>query len=408
MIEFACFAKAGGSVIPSQDDLDILLVHTIELINYASYSDSINDELENPQIDVLASGRLGISHEEERKGIGQFREEMYGEEMNSYAEEFTSYFIKEKEEKQRTKEQQAFREKITKVFEKEWGINLSEMDAVAYTICARLITEKLSVKKMRKAEFVDWVVSIADFTKEKAEIFLDRMIFLDRPAPLKPPAGYEGWEVYPWRFNRRLSYLHRPIVAYNENGEDYLLISARHLLTSAENYTALFFNGALKVDSTNKGIIQLMAEINKIKGKEYRDKILNWLKQNTSLEVMDYEVKIRVKGFFRSEQDKGDIDILAVDRTNNIIYSLECKNTIQSKVAHEYKMEINNYLGTDTNEGLIAKHVNRHKWLVENNEQVNEKLKMPKDARIVSLVISNNILPLKHLKPVPIPVISFF
>lgn len=408
LIEFAYFVGDNGTELPSEDAIDILLAHLLELINYASYSDSINDGFENPELSVLPSGRLGISFEKEREGFSNFRDEMYGEEMFSYAEEFSSYFAKEKANIKRSKEQKAFNEKLKKAFEEEWGITLSEMDSLAHSICTKLMHEKTSVLKIPRATFEGWLREFTGVPEDIANVFLKRLLFLNRPKPLVPPVGYEKWEIYPWRFNRRLSYLHRPIIAIIKNEISYLLISARHLLTSAENYIALFFNSALKVDTKDKQIIQLMAENNRIKGKQYRNNVLDWLRENTTLETWEYEIKIEPKGFFKSEVDRGDIDIMAFDRTRNVLFSLECKNTIQSKVTHEFKMEMDSYLGTEKQEGLITKHVNRHLWLENNIAQVAEKLELSAAPRIVSLVVSKNILPLKHIKPTPLPIISFF
>ena len=113
-------------------------------------------------------------------------------------------------------------------------------------------------------------------------------------------------------------------------------------------------------------------------------------------------------GFFKDKQDKGDIDILAINNSKNIIYSIECKNTVQSKLTYDYRMEFDNYLGTNGKEGLINKHINRHIWLENNIEQVQSKLSLNEKPIIKSLVISKNILPLKHMKTVPIPVLSFY
>ncbi len=407
LIEFTALEPETGQKIASQDEIDILLAHIIQLVNYASLSDSIKYEIEDPEIVALPSGRVGIS-KEERKGIGRFRDQVYAEEIHSYTEDFHQYFKRKKKEKVSSPQQKHFAEKLNKAFLDEWGLTLGELDMACHAIASVLLSENTSVRLLSENDFIKWMLDITDFQQEKIYSFLKIMKFLQRPAPLTPPPGFEGWEVYPWRFNRRLSYLLRPIISLQKDGEEYFLLSARHLLTASENIMSLFFNGALKVDKANKKIIQLLAERNKIKGDEYRDEILEWLKQNTKLKVFDHEVKIKPKGFFVSDIDKGDIDILGIDEINGIVYSIECKNTIQAKLTYDYKMEMDNYLGVDGKEGLIEKHIKRHRWLEENIEQVQIKLAFPNKPTIKSLVISKNILPLKHLKPVEMPMFSFY
>lgn len=408
LIEFVALHMPKGVAIPSDNEVDIMLAHVIELINYASLSDSIKYEIEDPEIGKLPSGRIGISNEIERKGLHEFRNEMYQEEMHNYKENFHKFFKSKKRERNRNLTQQEYTDKLNDAFIDEWGITLGEFDMVTHALCLQLFSKGKSVDIMTTEDFSSLLMSITDFKEVQVKAFLDKMKFLQRPEPLKPPVGYEAWEVYPWRFNRRLSYLLRPIINFTKDNKEHLLLSARHLFAASENMIALFFNGALKVHRGEKKIIQLLAERNNIKGGEYRDEVYEWLKMNTALEVYSNEIKIKSNGFFISKQDKGDIDIMAIDKTNNIVYSLECKNTIQAKLTYDFKMEIDNYLGVNGKEGLIEKHVRRHRWLEENLEQVKNKLSLPVNPKIKSLVISNNILPLKYLKSVPIPIVSFY
>jgi hypothetical protein len=139
---------------------------------------------------------------------------------------------------------------------------------------------------------------------------------------------------------------------------------------ASENILALFFSGNLKVAKQNKAIQQLLAGRNGIKGKAYRKEVYEWLVKNTQLKVFEFEIKISPNGYFKSDTDKGDIDILAIDINKLVIYAIECKNTAQSKVAYEFSREINTYLGRDGKEGLIEKHVKRHVWLNDNRQQV--------------------------------------
>ena len=166
--------------------------------------------------------------------------------------------------------------------------------------------------------------------------------------------------------------------------------------------------GKLPLDKESKAIRRLLAECNAIKGKEYRDEVMQWLTGNTHLVVYPQEITIKKKGFFVADTDKGDIDILAIDRERKIIYSIECKNTSQSKVAYEFHLEIIEYLGQPGKVGLIQKHVKRDLWLHENREHVLQKLKVGADYGILSLVISNHVLPTAFLRTIPIATISFY
>jgi hypothetical protein len=406
LIEFVALQSKTSESSASDDEIDILLAQVMQLINYASLSDSIKYEIEDVKIYELASGRIGFKTDGREK-INQIRKQVYSEEFHSYTEQFHRYFKRRKKEEINRPEQEIYTQKLNSAFINDWGITLSEIDLICFAVSSAMFSQGLSVKSVSELDFIETAIELTELNIEKIYSFLAIMEFPKRDNILTPPLGYEKWEVFPWRYNRRLSILLRPIIPMEKDGQKYFLLSARHLLVAAENLMSLFFKGTLRVDSKNKRIKQLLAERNKIKGEEYRDEVFEWLTQNTSLRVYPYEIKIKPKGFFQTDLDKGDIDILAIDEVKNIVYSIECKNTVQSKLTYEYKMEFDNYLGVNGKEGLINKHIKRHNWLQENINYVQEKLELPIKPEIISLVISSNVLPLKHFKPVEIPIIAF-
>ena len=168
-----------------------------------------------------------------------------------------------------------------------------------------------------------------------------------------------------------------------------------------------FNNGTLKVDKSSIKIQQLIADRNAIKGNEYRQEVYKWLLHNTALKINQYEVKIGPRGHLIAENDMGDIDILAIDHKKHIIYSIECKNTHQAKVAYEFRMEINTYLGEPPKKGLISKHINRDKWLHDNKKYVLSNLGLDDRYKIFSLVVSKHLLPTRYLRPIELKIISF-
>jgi hypothetical protein len=65
-------------------------------------------------------------------------------------------------------------------------------------------------------------------------------------------------------------------------------------------------------------------------------------------------------------------------------------------------------LGQPAKTGLIQKHFNRDLWLRTNLEQVIQKIKVSEDYGILSVVISNHVLPTAFLRNIPIATISFY
>jgi hypothetical protein len=407
LVEFVACIMPSGKKIASDDDVDMLLAHIVEIANYGIISDEIKFDIQDPEIGLLPSGRIGISKRFENNTLKDFKKDMYNEEFDSYTEDFGEYFEQYPTEEP-DKEAESYALKVNKVFREEWGIALFDISAICHLMASYLFHNDKSTDLIKEEQLYKIAGESTKATEKEISAFLKHMIFLNREHILKPPTGYASWEVYPWRYNRRLSYLLRPVIPIMINGEKNLLFSARHLLMAAENIIAIFYNGTLKTNKEHKKISQLLAERNNIKGKRYRNEVCKWLSDNTDLTVYDNEIKISSRGFFRSDTDKGDIDILAINKDKKIIYSIECKNTFQAKIAYDYKSEIDTYLGVDGREGLIQKHINRDIWLKANKSTVIDKLALDMDYEIQSLVISKNILPLKHIKKTEIPIFSFY
>lgn len=408
LIEFVACILPSGTKLPNDDEVDVLLAHIAELVIYGSISDEINYNIDDPDIGLLPSGRIGLGNRFKDNTFKDFKLNIYSEELSSYTEGFAQFFRSSHSGDKNEKLKDYYFEKVDAVFKEEWGIALFDLHGISHVIASQLLHAQTSVVLLKVNELIDLIKGSSDFNEQEIAAYLQQVTFLQREDILTPPLGYKREDTYPWRYNRSISYLLRPIIKVNIEGQDHLLISARHVYMATENIVAMFLSGNLKVKKEHNKLQQLLAERNNIKGKEYRQEVVDWLKQNTDLNVYDFEVKISPKGFLKSHQDKGDIDILAVDDKKKIVYSLECKNTTQSKVAYEFHTEILTYLGTDGKEGLIQKHVNRHRWLNENKEMVLNKLGLAMDYQIVSLVISRHILPMKHLRATDIPVYSFY
>ncbi len=406
LIEWVVCWMPEGNRPPSNDDTDMLLAHVNEVLNYGTLSDELKYGLRDVQMEVLPSGRLGVDRSKDTDSFGAMGNKVFEAEYYGFGERFHEYYDSGND-KASHPEGKKYVKRIDDVFVAEWGISIHDVFTLTYQLVREIFSKGHSVIVMPKEQLVDLLIKLK-YTTREIEGWMSILCFVKREDVLTAPDGFKKEEVYPWRYNRRISYLLKPIITIEINGEAHILVSMRHLYKAAENLVSLFNNGRLPLDKESKPIRSLLAERNAIKGKEYREQVLFWLTTNTNLFCYPQEITIKKKGFFITETDKGDIDILAIDHQRKIIYSIECKNTSQSKVAYEFHLEIIEYLGQDGKPGLIQKHVNRDIWLHENIEQVIEKLKLDPDYKIMSVVISNHVLPTAFFRTIPIKTISFY
>lgn len=407
LIEFTICEMPQGNLKPNHADIDIILAHVNHLVNYGAFSDFINFGIDSPKMGRLPSGRLGIDRKE-LSWLNAFVSEMHDSEVYHSKQNFDGRFYNEHLERPTPVNNDDYLDKVDSVFIEEWGITLWNIRGLAQQVAYDQLKAGKSVDIVKESWLYERYGQKDDSSKGMVRNFLQKMTFQNRKGILDLPKNSQH-DAYPWRFNRPISYLLKPLIRFERDGQFYYIISARHLCMAAENLIAQFLDGTLKVDAANKGLQTLLAERNNIKGQKYRDDVLGWIKKHTKLQVFDQEIKIKKKGFFIADDDKGDIDILAIDHEKRIIYAIECKNTAQPKIAYDIHVQVSQYLGKPNDMGLIQKHINRHKWLLENRQQVEEKLGVAMQGYdIFSMVLTKNILPKTKALKVEMPIFTYY
>ena len=280
-----------------------------------------------------------------------------------------------------------------KIFKEDFGIEfylvIKLLDLLAH-ICIE--DYKTSCLSLSKDEFVELLKKETTLSDIEIDCFFKHFALESRGNIGEPPIGYKYSDIFPWRYNRKLSYLLRPIpLIKNSENKEIVIFSARHLSSASENLNYSLFNGILKVDSQYKKINLLLASRNNVKGKEFRNEVASWLNEKFNLHVIPYEYKIPRKG---QHKDYGDIDVLAFDNKRNIIYCIECKNTKQTKIIYEFSVSIQNYI-----EKQLPKHLNRVQWVINNKSVLSERFGADLSSyEVKSLLVSSFQLPLKLLE----------
>jgi len=405
LIEFVACEIPNGDYPVNDDDIDLMMAHMNELISYGSLSDLINFEINDPEMGLLPSGRLGIDHAFEEVTIEGFRTDVYKDDFARFGRNFDRNFkTKPKAKEEFDEDVNRYWDRVDAVFEKEWGTTLWNLVGACNFISNSMVADGVAVALVKFEDLHELLAK--GNSKTETQKLIDLLAFNKRKGVLNVPKK-ELHETYPWRFNRRIAYISKPVMPVEKEGITYYLISARHLHMASQNIVARFFNGTLKVNVSDVGIQNLFAERNDIKGRQFRDGVADWLKANTKLTVLDHEAKIKPKGFFDAETDKGDVDVLAIDHERKIIFAIECKNTTQAKIAYDIYSEIVNYLGFKDKEGMIAKHIRRDEWLKENRQQIRERLSLNEGYNVQSFVLTKNILPTKYIRKTPMPMFAY-
>jgi len=409
LIEYVAAKPTNGIIKAGFDDIDRLLVLMHEIINYGLLSDAIHFKLVNPTVGKLDSGRIGISKEFFNEKLKPFSKANTKEEINRYIENFDNRFeiASFSREENEPKEDKELKE-IDSAFKEDWGIGY--LNIYKFCFCSLLvcIEKQHSTCSMKESEFIQLIKDKAKIEEKEIIAGIERFSITQRDKYLKAPNGYNDSEVFPWKYNREFSFARRFIVKYKNNKDETILTwGFRNAISAQKQLDYLLFEG--KLNNGGKKIEKLLGTFREKKGKLYRNKVKDWLKNIPDLIVIDHEVKIDSKGHLVADKNYGDIDVLVYSTKTNTVYSLECKDTNKAKNIHEMKKEMDNYLGREGQKGMIQKHVERHNWLNTNKDKLCAFLKIDKEPKVVSFMLTSEVIPITYIKAedLPLPAISF-
>lgn len=405
LIEFIVAEPFDGNKKPNKDDIDFLLAIMDEILYFGVLQDLLKCDTNNPEVGLLPSGRIGVSKEFFTDTLSEYHKSNIDDEIVDYKSNFKKQFksVEEKVDAKETKITEYYI-KIDKIFVETWGISLPQIDDISNFLAEHCFINEKSYCILNEEDIFQLIKKNSDYSDDVIKSYLEILSLESRGKMDVPPDGYGFPEIYPWRYNRIISYLRKPIIKLKNDKSEYIYIwSARFLIKATDNIIYLFYDGSLKLPPNQSKLQNLLAERNNHKGKEFRNDVMVWLNKNPDLEVINFEVKIKKKGFLNADKDYGDIDILAFNHKNKNIYCIECKNTKQAKVIYDFQRDINNYLNKQ-----LPKHINRGKWLELNKEQLDAKFnKSFVDYKVITLVISSFQLPVKFTNDIEIPLYSF-
>ena len=406
LIEFMVFIPPSGKRKPSLDELDELLVIMNEILNYGMLSDAIHFGMADPNIGLLKSGRIGISKEFYDEKLQPFFKDNTMASIESYLEDFSNQFGLYGD-KQVTVENDAFFNKVDDAFLEDWGIDLTNLN----TICiqaARIAENKgSSVVSMLEDDLVRELKGIMVGAEDQVLIGLEKLRLEYKTDVISAESGYINSDYFPWKYNRDFSYARRPFVCVDtEEGRKYFW-GMRQSIASSQFLTQLLFTARLTHGGAK--INSILGEISEENGKNFRNSVADWLKNNTSLQVWDYEVTMKPGGHFDADKNYGDCDIVAHDKPSNTVFNIECKRTYPARNVHQMKMEMDAYLGRAGQTKKIAKHLARDSWLQLNLDKVKDWVGVTEQPTVKSLIVTSELLPTRYLKSeaVDLPIVSY-
>lgn len=249
---------------------------------------------------------------------------------------------------------------IDEAFRSELGLSLNDLIYVVGDLYDLGERQQEAAKVVDLSAAIDRIATIRRWTPHDAERALAFWTLTPRDDFLRPPPPYTLHDVYPWRHNRGLSYLRRPLLQRQVGSRYELVYGLRQLRASALYVAELVRRGRLR--RTPGGAI---------------DRALGRLRNAATLRFNDRVAGLLTPPRFRVRSrlgtlagrrmkdhigDLGDIDVLAADLQARRLYAIETKDLGGARTPYEIAHEIGALTGRPLSEGVTSRQARRAAW----------------------------------------------
>jgi hypothetical protein len=359
LIEFVGAEPPSGIETPSDADLDDLLAIAFHFTNWGFVGEEVRVRLFNPTLSILASGRLGVRGKGAKERFGAFHEAKALEDIEAAEGRW-------REEGGPRELDHAYVASLNAAFTAEFGISLEQLVALGDALVQlgrELPPGEVSLPEER---FVREIVRRTDLPAETVSRAITELALEDRGRWDVAPTGFSEKDIFPWHFNRNLSFVRRPLIRMLVEGTPIVYWGYRHAHRMLRALASNVEEGRYKKLARSSEMKRLLGRLTKDEATAFEQKVADYLRSETTWRVFEGQ-HIRPRGPLVAEADLGDIDVLAFDEDRRVAWSLECKSVNYARSPAEMSGEMAEYfIGRDGKASSTEKHHRRHKWLADN------------------------------------------
>lgn len=404
LIEIVAAEQKGDKQELSLEQFDELLAITYNLISWSIISDYIHCKVFDIKLIILKSGRIGFEKNMEDI-LYPFKRLKTLENVESSIKRFN----KEYERKNRFNSYKPENE-LEIAFKSEFGLTLTDLANFCGTLTSIGFKEKVIVPSMPMSKLKRLLQDELKWTDEKIETVLDTFSFKRREKWEIPPDGFDMNDIFPWRYNRRLSYAIRPLIVSSEPTNNPIVFwGSRNAYETGIQLLNLVLGGTYRIHEGSSDEMKFyLAKMHDMAGKEFTQRVKKWFNENSDFEILS-ERKIGPHEKLKSDKNLGDIDILAIDKKMKRIFSIECKNIKYGRNPREIAQEIRNLIGDKKDkDSWMNKHIKRDKWLKDNIKILESVFNLDSDKfEIYSLFLTSQEIPSIYIEKMPLDTIAF-
>ena len=404
-IEYVVAQPPRGIRPLSLDLLDRILALASQIVNRGLASDIVRYELDDLDLSMLPSGRLGVDR---TAGYYSGQEAYLDAVVPVHARTARERYAEHWEP--RPDGRPAIADQLDTAAEAEWGLTMTEIAELHGELVFAATRRSMAVASADRAELVDELSESLGTEPERIKRGLEMLTLGPRPSFLSPPPPFARADVYPWRFNRELSYIRRPLLLRpTPNGEE-IVWGPRHVDAAGHQLLTLVMTERLKARSAP--MRKLMTRLRQEETAEFVQEVGRRC-SGAGMVVRTNVRKIAGKRITKPDgDDAGDLDTLAADPASHVIHVLECKDLEAARTPAELHNELERTFATGGQKRSAAdKHLDRIAWVEEHLSEVVTWLGLQGDpnawAVVGGFIVDSEVLsPYVYDCPLPVTPIS--
>lgn len=351
LIEYVAATPPIGSAPLSPSRLDRLLAIGASIVDFGFQSDVTQYDLAITDAHILPSGRVGTRSDEFGAAIRSYTDKNLPGQIKHAQDNFASYW------EERAVSSTPVPSDWEAAFRAEFRYPISELGGVLGELVNLATEAGESVVVRPRNEVVSELGGRMGIKESAVAKILDDLSLVPRGDFLKPP-GVAPQEVWPWRFNRKLSLVRRPIVLLPDPDGPLLAWGWRGAIAAGKYLTNLVVTGRLA--TTSREMATFKAQVTAKASDEFVDAVAD-IAAAEGLAVHKKVDKFGPVHLAEGGNTLGDVDVLAIDVRRKTLWALECKNLDFAKTPWELWSEVREF--EDPKGGIFFKHGRRVTWM---------------------------------------------
>lgn len=283
-----------------------------------------------------------------------------------------------------------------KAFEAEYGLDFGAFSEIGATLVDAFIDEDVVVRAFTRAELIE-LGERRELDSNEIDAFL-KCFALPTRETWAPRFPVRPKDVEPWRFERRLSVMLRPLIECHAHDEVRYIVGLGTLRDSLTYILDSIINARFDKDVFESREMRSFvgARVDEA-GREFTREVASRLRELgwTARE----EVKMSELGAGKNP-NLGDVDVLAWRPTGEIL-AIECKRLKGVRTISEIAHSCARFAGREGDH--LYKHLRRAAWIQGNCDKVAKRLGLSNiNLRIESPLVTSVPVPFSFVKDLPL------